>query len=119
MLGLAASLPPGDPLRGVGDARPPSRLSSVTGWRAAGLAALDLAGVSGAPVEQRLHVTPPPWTQTDGIEISLDVDARGGRDAPNSVHRAAAETCLAALPSCLPQEAVWLWTDGSADRRRA
>ena len=111
MLGLAASLPPGDPLRGVGDARPPSRLSSVTGWRAVGLAALDLAGVSGAPVEQRLHVTLPPWTQTDGITFALDVGARGGRDAPDGVRLAAAETCLAALP----QEAVYLWTDGSAE----
>ena len=62
-------------------------------------------------MEQRLRVTLPPWTQTDGITFALDVGTHGGRDAPDRVRRAAAETCLAALP----REAVWLWTDGSAE----
>ena len=90
MLGLAASLPPGDPLRAVGDARAPSRLSSVTGWRTAGLEALAAADVAGVPIEPRLWVTPP-WTSTAGISFCLDAGIAGGRGAPDTVRRAAAE----------------------------
>ena len=110
MLGLAASLPPGNPLRAVGDARAPSRLSSVTGWRTAGLEALAAADVAGVPIEPRLWVTLPPWASTAGISFCLDAGIAGGRGAPDTVRRAAAEEHLATLP----EDAIWVWTDGSA-----
>ena len=59
MVGLAASLPEGDPLRQVGEAAAPRRLKTTTGWREVGAAALTAADAQGVPVEARLHHTLP------------------------------------------------------------
>ena len=57
MLGLASSLPPGDPQRVVSEARAPVRLTSVTGWRGVGrdaLAASELGEVPFDPLRSHL-----------------------------------------------------------------
>ena len=111
MLGLASSLPPGDPLRAVSEARAPVRLTSVTGWRGVGREALAATELGEVPFEPRLRTTLPPWGAADRITFRLDVGGHGERSASDEVRRAAAEACLAELPP----DAVWLWTDGSAE----
>ena len=111
MFGLASSLPRGDPLRETAEARAPSRLASVTGWRVEGREALARAGLGDVPVEPRLRATLPPWSSAEGVTFRLDVGGRAGKSAPEEIRRAAAEACLSELPA----DAVWIWTDGSAD----
>ena len=110
MLGLAASLPEGDPLRALADATPTRRLKTTVGWRDRGREAL--AGVSraGAPVrfEERLRVAGPPWRDAAGVSFVLEVGPGGRRDCPPDTRRRAAEARLAELP----EEATWI---GSAD----
>ncbi|KAF0287547.1 putative RNA-directed DNA polymerase from transposon BS [Amphibalanus amphitrite] len=110
MVGLAASLPEGDPLRSVGEAVVPRRLKT-TGWREVGAAALAAADARDIPVEARLHHTLPPWADNSTVHFHLDLGPRARRAAPEDVRRAAAEERIRELP----EEAVWIWSDGSAE----
>lgn len=111
MAGQAASLPPGDPLRAVGDSTAPARLKTTVGWRGLGREALAGAGVGDARVEERLAATIPPWISTGTVHFCLDVGPGGRRDAPEQTRRGAAESVLNPLPS----HATWVWSDGSAE----
>ena len=111
MVGLAASLPEGDPLRTVGEASSPRRLKTTTGWREMGAEALRAADAVDVPVEARLHHTLPPWEDSTAVHFHLDLGPRAGRTAPEQVRRAAAEERIRELP----EEAVWVWSDGSAE----
>ena len=109
MLGTAASLPEGEPLRALADAAPTRRLKTTTGWRDRGreaLAQLD----RHINFEKRLRITVPPWCAPEGVTFSLEVGPEGRRDRPPDIRRRAAEDRLAELPS----EATWIWSDGSA-----
>lgn len=108
LLAKAHALPPGDPLRSIAEAAAPRRLKSVTGWRDLGREIWDRAGVS-LPIEERVTSRPPPWTPTDGVNIRLDVGPLP-IGAAAETRRIAAEQHL----ETLPQDAIWLWTDGSA-----
>ena len=67
--------------------------------------------MDGVSIERRLEVTLPPWSSTDHITFRLGVGDHCRKTNSDQARRAAAEQCLAALPA----EAVWAWTDGSAD----
>ena len=60
MVGLAASLPEGDPLRTAGESSASCRLRITEGWREVGLAVLAAAGAQDVPVEARLYHPLPP-----------------------------------------------------------
>ncbi|KAF0305651.1 Ribonuclease H [Amphibalanus amphitrite] len=111
MVGLAASLPEGDPLRTVGEAVVPRRLRTTEGWREVGLAALSAAGAKDIPVETRLHHSLPPWTDSTAVQFHLDLGPRASRAISAETRRAAAEERIRELPP----EAVWVWSDGSAE----
>ena len=109
MLGTAASLPEGEPLRALAEATPTRRLKTTTGWRDRGreaLAQLD----RHINFEEPLRITVPPWCAPEGVTFSLEVGPDGRRDRPPDIRRRAAEDRLAELPS----EATWIWSDGSA-----
>ncbi|KAF0307222.1 Retrovirus-related Pol polyprotein from type-1 retrotransposable element R1 4 [Amphibalanus amphitrite] len=108
---LAASQRSGDPLRAVAEATAPWRLRTTTGWRDTGARALVSAGVRDVPVEERLHVTIPPWIDDTRVQIRLDIGNHISRTAPPDVRRERAEEHLATLPD----DAVWVWSDGSAE----
>ena len=57
----AASHRRDNPLRTVSEAKAPRRLLTATGWRDTSSGALARAGAEGVLVEERLHVTIPPW----------------------------------------------------------
>ena len=78
---------------GAEGGRPPPRLRTTTGWRDVGGKAAALAGVLGTPVEERLHVALPPWTDCSGFTFRLDVR----RSVHGDVRPAAAERHLATL----------------------
>ena len=81
MLGTAASLPEGEPLRALADATPTRRLKTTTGWRDRGreaLAQLD----RHINFEERLHITVPPWCAPEGVTFSLEVGPEGRQDRP-------------------------------------
>ena len=109
MLAKASALPPDDPLRDLAAADPPQRLKLVTGWRQVGREVWRELGV-GPAVEPLLPERPPPWTSTEGIRFALDVGADLPPRAADSTKRDAALHHLASLP----QDATWVWTDGSA-----
>ena len=111
MVGLAASLPEADPLRTIGEARPPRRLTTTTGWREVGATAVAAAGAQNVPVEIWLHHTLPPWREATKVHFHLDLGPQARRDAPEEMRRAAAESRLQELPT----DAIWIWSDGSAD----
>ena len=111
MVGLAASLPEGDPLRKVGHADPRRRLSTTSGWRDVGREALAAAGAGDVPVDVRLHHTIAPWKDTSKITINTDLGLGARRSASVASRRETAERRLAELPA----EAVWIWSDGSAN----
>ena len=98
LTGVAASQRSDDPLRAVAERVTPRRLLATTGWRDVGARALTRAGVSDAPVEERLHVTIPPWVDGSRVHIRQDIGAEVRRTAPESIRRAAAERHLATLP---------------------
>ncbi|KAF0304474.1 RNA-directed DNA polymerase from mobile element jockey [Amphibalanus amphitrite] len=107
----AASQRTDDPLREVAARTTPRRLRTTTGWRDVGREALTRLGLQETPVEERLHITLPPWTDCSGVAIRLDVGAAVSREARDEVRRAAAEEHLATLPD----QATWIWSDGSAE----
>ena len=47
----------------------------------------------GVPVEERLHITLPPWTDCSRVAVRMDVDADFRRAS----------------------QAIWIWSDGSAE----
>ena len=108
---VAASQRRGDPLRAVAEGTAPRRLLTTTGWRDVGGRALERAGVQGVPVEERLHITLPPWIDGSGVSIRLDIGTAILRTTPDDARRAAAEEHLASLPD----GAIWIWCDGSAE----
>ena len=73
------------------------------------------AGVQGVPVEERLHITLPPWIDGSGVSIRLDIGTAILRTTPDDARRAAAEKHLASLPD----SAIWVWCDGSAEEEVA
>ncbi|KAF0296692.1 Ribonuclease H [Amphibalanus amphitrite] len=107
----AASQRSDDPLREVAARTAPRRLRTTTGWRDVGREALTRLGLQETPVEERLHITLPPWADCSGVAIRLDVGAAVSREARDEVHRVAAEEHLATLPD----QATWIWSDGSAE----
>ena len=111
LAGVTASQKPGDPLRVIAESTAQRRLLTVTGWREVAAGALERAGLHGVPIEERLHVTIPPWVDGSRVHFRADVDATIRRDAPDEVRRRAAERHL----SSLPEDAVWVWSDGSAE----
>ena len=111
MVGLAASLPPGDPLRDIGDATAPARLKKAAGWRSLGREALAEAGAAAVRVEERTPAGLPPWIAAGPVEFALDVGPGGRRGAPERTRREAAEEVL----DPLPPHATWVWSDGSAE----
>ena len=111
MLCTARSLPPGDPLRLISEQDPPRGLSSTTGWRRLGAEALRLSGVEYVPVEERLHVQLPPWTDLACVAFHWSLGSGASRDAPDSVRWATAEAHL----STLLADATWIWSDRSAE----
>ena len=112
VLALAHSLPEGDPLRVLAEASPPKRLSTTSGWRDLGRAALARLAPEGGAVrfEERLHTIEPPWRDCAGITFQLEVGPGGARDRPPDTRRRAAEERLEILPT----DATWIWSDGSA-----
>ena len=84
MLGLASSLPEGDPLRALAEAAPTRRLKTTTGWRDQGREAPTRICRTEEPVkiEERLHVTEPPWHDVTGVSFALEVGPDGRRDRP-------------------------------------
>ena len=107
----AASQRRDDPLRTVAEVKAPRRLLTVKGWRDTASDALARSGAEGVPVEERLHVTIPPWVDGSRVHFRMDVGTAISRDMPDIVRRRAAEDHLATLPS----GAVWVWSDGSAE----
>ena len=107
----AASQREDDPLRAVAKSTAPRRLRTTTGWHDVGRGAAARADVRETPVEERLHITLPPWTESPRVTIRMDVDADVRRTAHDDVRRAAAERHLATLPD----RAIWIWSDGSAE----
>ena len=85
----------------------PRRILTTTGWRHKGRCA---SGRHEVPVEEKLHITIPPWVDGSKVHIRLDAGA-DIRTVPDEVRRAAAEKHLATLP----EDAVWIWSDGSAE----
>ena len=67
--------------------------------------------MSDAPVEERLHTTIPPWVDGSRVHIRQDIGTEVRRTAPENIRREAAERHLATLP----EDAVWIWSDGSAE----
>ena len=106
----AASQRADDPLREIAAGTAPRRLHT-TGWRDMGRQAVTRLGLQETPVEERLHVTLPPWSDCSGVRIRLDVGAAVSREASDDARRAAAEAHLATLPD----QATWIWSDGSAE----
>ncbi|KAF0296481.1 Retrovirus-related Pol polyprotein from type-1 retrotransposable element R1 4 [Amphibalanus amphitrite] len=111
LLARAHALPEGDPLRAVAEGGPPSRLKTVTGWRGVGHDTWRAAGIV-LPIEPLLPARAPPWevAACPHVTFSLDIGALR-RDAPPDELHQAAQRHLASLP----QQAIWVWTDGSAD----
>ncbi|XP_043220268.1 uncharacterized protein LOC122380836 [Amphibalanus amphitrite] len=111
LLARAHALPEGDPLRAVAEGGPPSRLKTVTGWRGVGHDTWRAAGIV-LPIETLLPARAPPWevAACPHATFSLDIGALR-RDAPPDELHQAAQRHLASLP----QQASWVWTDGSAD----
>ncbi|KAF0298220.1 RNA-directed DNA polymerase from mobile element jockey [Amphibalanus amphitrite] len=101
----AASQRTDDPLREVAARTAPRRLRTTTGWRDVGREALTRLGLQETPVEERLHITLPPWSDCSGVAIRLDVGAAVSREARDD------EEHLATLPD----QATWIWSDGSAE----
>ena len=108
-LAKARALPVEDPLRQVADAAAPTRLRSVTGWRQVGLEAWSAAGIT-APIEPVTPVHAAPWTEAASVVFDLEAGRPLPPGAPPSLRRREAESHLGSLP----QEAIWVWTDGSA-----
>ncbi|KAF0302132.1 putative RNA-directed DNA polymerase from transposon BS [Amphibalanus amphitrite] len=111
MLCLARSLPEDDPLRVIADQDPPRRLKSTTGWRRLGREALRACHLEDVPVEERLQVMLPPWSDPGTIRISPNMSGAASRDAPAAIRRQTAENYLATFP----EAATWIWSDGSAE----
>ena len=107
----ATSQRPEDPLQAIAERTASRRLRTTTGWRCAGKEAAARTNVLGVPVEERLHVPLPPWTDCSRVTIRLDIDADIQRAAHGDVRCAAAERYLATLPA----QVVWIWSDGSAE----
>ena len=107
----AVSLKQDDPLRSIAESTALKRLRTTTGWREEGARALARADATSVRVEERLHVTIPPWVDTSRVHFRLDVGAALHRDAPDTVRKMAAEKHL----DTLPKDAVWVWSDGSAE----
>ena len=62
-------------------------------------------------MEERLHVTIPPWVEGARVHSRLDIGATILRDMPGTVRKRAPDTHLATRPA----DAVWVWSDGSAE----
>ena len=90
---------------------PPRRLKMTNGWRDIGRAALATVDAHGTRVEARLHHTLPPWSDSSAVQFHLDLGPQARRSAPELVRGKAAEDGLRELP----EEAVWLWSDRSAE----
>ncbi|KAF0288249.1 Retrovirus-related Pol polyprotein from type-1 retrotransposable element R1 4 [Amphibalanus amphitrite] len=112
-LALAASLPAGDPLRTLADSSPPRRLAATLGWRDRGpeMFARLSPGDEPLTIEERLHVSAPPWQDGGEVSFHLDVGPDGSRDRPPELRRRAAEERLESFPA----DATWIWSDGSAE----
>ena len=106
----AASQRADDPLRETAARTAPRRLRT-TGWRDMGREAITRLDLREVPVEERLHVTLPPWTDCPEVKIRLDIGAIVSREASDDARRAAAEAHL----TTLPDQAIWVWSDGSAE----
>ena len=63
------------------------------------------------PVEERLNVQLPPWTDPARVNFNWNLVSGASREAPDSVRQATAEAHL----STLPTDATWIWGDGSAE----
>ena len=111
MVGLAASLPEGDPLRSIGETTLRRRLKTTTGWREVGGSAMATVCARDTPIEARLHHSLPPWMDSTAVQFHLDCGPEARRSATETARRTAAEARLRELP----EEAVWIWSDGSAD----
>ena len=111
MVSLAASLPGSDPLRAVGEASPTQRLKTASGWRQVGRSALEMVGARDTPVEPRLHHTLPPRADSSAVCFHLDLGPQASRAATDRSRRTTAEARLRELPG----EAIWIWSDGSAE----
>ena len=103
-LAKARALPPGEPLREVGDASVQLRLSSVTGWREVGLAAWRAAGVT-SPVEPVLPRRLPPWTASGGMTFRSDV----GPGLPARISDQKRCEVATLHLATLPLTATWAW----------
>ena len=84
MLGLASSLPEGDPLRALAEAAPTRCLKTTTGWRDQGREALTRICRTEEPVKikERFHVTESPWHDVTGVSFALEVGPDGRCDRP-------------------------------------
>lgn len=87
------------------------RLATTTGWRDLGREALEEVGAANLPFEPRLAVAAPPWTLRADVTVSTTMTACG-KDLAEMNRRAAAEDHPRNLPS--EEEAIWVWSDGSA-----
>ena len=62
-------------------------------------------------MEERPHITLPPWTNCSRVAVRMAADADLRRAAHGEVRRTAAERCLATLQA----QAIWIWSEGSAE----
>ena len=114
MFNLASSLshPSGDPLRPVSEARALVRLASVTGWRAAGLRPSLRRNWVGCPWSLAYARRCCRGAQTTASRsASSDV----GGDTATGTPRTGPTGRSGDVPGQLPPDAVWSWTDGSAE----
>ena len=108
-LAKARALPAEDPLRRVADAAVTPRLLSVTGWRSVSGEVWRAAGIE-ASIEPVEPARTAPWVEVTSVEFDLEAGALLPPGASAEVRRRKAAAHLESLP----QQATWVWTDGSA-----
>ena len=107
VLAKAAVLPADDPLHALVVADPRSDLASqrVASGRSRGLTR------AGSLMEPLMPERPPSWTPGAAVRFSLNIGAALARGPATATMMK--ETALLHL-AALPQDATWVWTDGSA-----
>ena len=70
-----------------------------------------VTGRPGRGVTAQVHITLPHCIDGSGVSIRLDIGTAILRTTPDDARRAAAEEHLGSLPD----GAIWIWCDGSAE----
>ena len=93
----------------MADAAVTPRLLSVTAWRSVGGEVWRAAGIE-ASIEPVEPARTAPWVEVTSVEFDLEAGAHLPPGTSAEVRRRKAAAHLESLP----QQATWVWTDGSA-----